>query len=439
VHAKIKFRNRGTFFIEPTDSKVTLNNTDYVFGRSELSIVKSDDYKRADNWGEQYSEGVDISQEGSQAPATMLVYSNSNAMADLAQKFDQLAAHDELSVRSNSNALVYLDTHVTVFDNDVAVYGKDVNVYYTHQAYAENTTKENLVYFKNGFTVDAGKTLTLNTPILVTGNINLSDTGTINLANDLYFGSNAYLTRGGIVDGNGFALVLSCTFAIPENQKLHITGDTIINGHGTTFYLEPHARIIVDNNVTLTLKNVRLKSARNNVTNPIIHPLGPRARVTLLNAELALGSDFTFTNGQLFIHDDVLISGTHTFSYCSSQSSYICDGGMFYFENDSTFFYNPPITANHLIQMQSDTSTIFLDGATLQTTHTGIRLSKGTLCLENKVFLNSDALSESGNQSFYTGIIFGDSSLIDGSGDLDVHVLGAAYVEVNGVIVDDSV
>ncbi len=409
VQARIKFCNRGAFLIEPTNSKVTLEQPSNVLGWSELSIVKSDDYKSARNWGEAYDNGVDISQEGSQAPATMLVYSNSNGIVLLKRELDPLP--DMTLVYSNSNAIVntatVLDNAETALDNAVIDFDNAVTVFDTHQTYNVDTSEENLLFFKSGFTVNPDIVLTLNTPIPVTGNINLSETGIISLTNDLYFGSNAYLTSGGIIDGNGFSLALSCTFEIPENQALHITSDTTIHGHGTTFYLQPHARIIVDNNVTLTLKNVRLKSSRNNVTNPIIQLNGPSAQLAIMNSELALGSDFMFRDGQLFIHDDVLISGTHEFLYSSPQASYICDGAMLCFERGSTFFYCPSSSDNNLINMVSETAGMCFDGATLQTTHTGIRLTKGVLCLDNDVTLSSAAQTV---LSGLTGVVSVDQS-----------------------------
>ena len=180
-------------------------------------------------------------------------------------------------------------------------------------------------------------------------------------------------------------------FYIPEDRQIHITQDTIINGHGRTLELDAHARIVVDNGVTLTLRNMRIKNIRNNSANPIIRPTGHCARVALQDVELALADDFSFRQGQLFIHDDVIVSGTSVFSYRSSQASYIADAGTLGFDQNTTFFYYPSSQDKHLINLQSKTSSMYFDGATLLTTHTGIRLSHGTLCFDNNVTLSSAA------------------------------------------------
>ena len=190
-------------------------------------------------------------------------------------------------------------------------------------------------------------------------------------------------------------------FYIPENRQVHVTQDTLIDGDGRTLELKADARIVVDHGVTLTLRNMRIKSTRNDLANPIVRPMGHGACVALQDVELSLADDFIFRDGKLFIHGDVVISGTHTFSYRSTQKSYICDGATLGFDHGATFFYYPSSRDNHLIQMVSDVSgggssevsnaSMYLDSATLQTTHTGIRLSNGVLCLDNSVTLSSAA------------------------------------------------
>ena len=190
-------------------------------------------------------------------------------------------------------------------------------------------------------------------------------------------------------------------FYIPENRQVYVTQDTLIDGDGHTLELKADARIVVDHGVTLTLRNMRIKSTRNDLANPIVRPMGHGACVALQDVELSLADDFIFRDGKLFIHGDVVISGTHTFSYRSTQKSYICDGATLGFDHGATFFYYPSSRDNHLIQMVSDVSgggssevsdaSMYLDSATLQTTHTGIRLSNGVLCLDNSVTLSSAA------------------------------------------------
>ncbi len=254
----------------------------------------------------------------------------------------------------------------------------------TNHDYAQGFVK-----FADGIFVHRNINVTLDISESISGQINLDDLGKIILNGPLYLASDATLANGGIIEGRGHTITLDNDLTLTAGKQLHITSTLSIDGRGNTLYLEPHACLVVDHGVTLTLKNMRVKNTRNNSSNPIIRPTGPGARVALLNAELALADDFMFRNGQLFIHDDVLISGSHTFLYQSTQPSYICDGATFGFDHGSTFLYYPGSTNNSLINMQSKTASMYFDGASLQTTHTGLRLSKGALLLDNNVTLSS--------------------------------------------------
>jgi len=249
------------------------------------------------------------------------------------------------------------------------------------------------VKFKDGFQITNKSWATFNITESVEGNINMGTTtpGTMRLKGPISFAPGVTFDNGGIIEGNGYTIIFEGDVTIPEGKTFHITSTTAIDGCGNTLYLEPHANISLDNNVTLTLRNMRVKNTRNSSSNPIIRPSGHRAQVSLQDVELALADDFIFRDGQLFIHDDVIVTGSSVFSYRSTQTSYICDAATFAFDKDSTFLYYPSIMDNHLIQMQSDTSTLYLDGATLQATHTGMRLSNGRVCFDNNVVLNSSA------------------------------------------------
>jgi len=325
------------------------------------------------------------------------------------------------TIRVNSNAFVYCCKNTS--NAMVSAF----KIYETHQVYTESTLEQNYVFYKAGFTVTDGVTLVLGTETPISGEINLSDTGVLRLENDMKFASNAYVSNGGIIDGNGNSLVLSCNFTIPENQVLRITSDTIINGHGTTIMLEPHAQITIDNNVTLTIKNTRIKNMRNSSVDPMLSISGSAGRLCLQNCELALADNYYFDTGHLFIHDDVIVSGTSALVYTSSHHSYITDASTWGFDKRTKFLYEPSVSDNALVNMYDTTSCLFLNGSSLQAGDMGIRLSKGCLYLDNNVTLSCPS----------NMIIFGDSSLGQ-AGDLDVHVLAGARVEVTGYVLDDS-
>jgi len=445
--ASIYFTNFASHLaIKESHSKVALHNSDKIIGWSEFSILKKHGLEGSSQWAQAYADDTLVSQEGSEEPATQLIIANSNALNygikntsnaimnySGAGLFTVAQKHELLEdVRTDSRAFVYCcknaSNAIVSLRNDVTALQaeSDITVYTTHKTYTSDAIEQPLIMYNAGFTVESGNILTLSTPFSVAGEINLGDTGTLNLQRDLYLDSQAYVSNGGILDGNGNALVLACNFTIPENQIIRVTGDTIINGHGTTITLEPHAQITIDNNVTLTIKNARIKNTRNSSSDPMISVSGI-GRLALQNVELALADDYYFDNGLLFVHDDVVVSGTSSFVYTSSLHSYIAGSSMWAFDKRTTFYYDPNVSNNNCIHMQNETSCMYYNNATLLTGDMGIRLSNGALYLDNNVMLSCPVSTQ---------IIFGDSSQTNG--DLDVHVLGGAYVEIDGVVFDDS-
>jgi Tol biopolymer transport system component len=120
------------------------------------------------------------------------------------------------------------------------------------------------------------------------------------------------------------------------------------------------------------------------------------------NVELALADNFYFNCGQMFIHNDVSVTGTSALVYCSCQPSFITSGAQLYFDVGTTFSVAPstftacPYTqnlyyGNQFIQMADATSTIIFNGSSFFTTSTGLRLTTGAVLFDNRVSLNSNA------------------------------------------------
>ena len=94
-----------------------------------------------------------------------------------------------------------------------------------------------------------------------------------------------------------------------------------------------------------------------------------------------------------------------------------------YVDNGATFRYAPTRVERDLLYMKDKSSRLFLDGCTLHSTKTGMRLTRGKLLLDNNVVFSSEgnAVSEA--------ICFGDGTAAN---DLDIQVLADAQVNVYG-------
>jgi WD40 repeat protein len=208
----------------------------------------------------------------------------------------------------------------------------------------------------------------------------------------------------GVINGDGHNIFLDDDLTIPEGTILHITGSSVaIDGRGHKLFVDDWAQIFVDTDVTLTLRNMTVGNGRRSLTYPPIRLAAHGSKICFDSTIIALSNDFLFPQGQFFVHNDVTFTGTSAFIYTSPKSSWITSGGCLYFDHGTTFslvpssFTDAPYTlintytSNNFIKMADKTSTLFLNGCSLKTTDTGIRLSQGTIICDNATSFDTNA------------------------------------------------
>ena len=344
----------------------------------------------------------------SEADLEIYVRTNSNAILNLEEQIKENSnaiVENEDQIRWNSSAILSL-----LGENDWIRYNSNailsaIKIYDTTQTYAADTTLENLVLYKNGFTVNTGKTLILNTPLSISGPITLS--GTLNLGGDLYLNSDATFPSGGVIDGNGNTIFLGGDLEIPDDVDLRFTDSTIINGQGNNLILGHRAQLLIDTLTTLTLKNLTLKNSLNNVARPAVKCLDMYGKLALDNATLAFKDDFYFNKGQLFIHNDVVVSGSSGLIYRSTQPSFITSGASLTFDIGTTFSYDTVTTSSYLINLVDESSSLYLNGCSLKCTTTGLNLTRGRLFLDNKVLFRNNEIEDLSSLTVTTSVHYG--------------------------------
>ncbi len=276
---------------------------------------------------------------------------------------------------------------------------------------------QGVVRLNDGFAVDNTATASFDTFITVSGGIDLRATGKLVLLSSLYLEPTVtFSVQGGQIDGRGHTIFLEGDLELPDNCVMNIIGDTVIDGNGKELKLGKWAQISVDNNVTLTLRNLSLKNSYTDYTVAPIRPVSYCSQLALDNVDIRLADDFNFDQGQLFIHNDVAFSGTYKFSYNSTKQARITSDSCLYFSPDSIFEYHPSSTINNLIEFEDRSSCLYLDGCTLQTTDTGMRISKGRLFLDNKVTLSTQGYTRLDSVTTLTNIDYGTT-------DAEVHTV----------------
>jgi WD40 repeat protein len=304
----------------------------------------------------------------------------------------------------------------------VSLNGTTGIIHKSHYLFTEKTN--NIIGFvrlDNGFTVvpqpgptGTSSTLTFSGCTSVAGAIDLRETSTLVLASSITFDSSVTLSSGGHIYGNNNAIILQGNLTIPANKVIHFGsggsyatgpgGGTAIRGNGNTITIDNWAQLFIDTNTTLTISNATIKftKGRNAGMPPIkLAALNSKLALDNVTLDLTTGGDFYFTQGQLYIHNDVMVTGTSAFIHTSPAPSWITSGGTFYFDQGTTFsiapatFTDAPYTLKNtytdcnFIKMVDKTSTMYLNGCSLIATDTGIRLTKGSILCDNAVSFDS--------------------------------------------------
>jgi WD40 repeat protein len=276
------------------------------------------------------------------------------------------------------------------------------------------------VRLNSGFTVLPGANMYMDTVVSASGGFDLRDSGIMTLGGNLSLDSNVTLTTSGYIQGklstttNSNTIFLGGNLTLnsdPYAEILHITGDSaddpmsgdlIIDGRGNTLTIGSRAQIFVDNNVTLTLRNMTIRTSANSAIKPPILLASPGSKLALDNVVLELGADFQFKQGQLFVHDEVAVTGTSAFVYQSPMRSYITSGATWSFDVGTTFSIAPvtftdqtyaagSATSNNFIVLADQTAALSLSGCSLKTTYTGVRLSQGKVFFDGRVAVETTA------------------------------------------------
>ena len=310
----------------------------------------------------------------------------------------------------------------------------------TFPAADDDNRASGFVRFDAGFTLeDNTTTFTFDSLFPISGTINLNS-GSLYMHRDLTLSDNFDIATGGKIYSNNYAIKLgsyitgsnfpsgastTLTFsstALVLNSNLQANGNWRFNGpckiygNGNTITFGSGSIFGIDSSSSLKFENVKLKDVSDNN----IRCFTDDATITLQNCDLQLSRDFTFSRGSILFSHDVTISGTSKLNYSSVNSSTIDSLSTLLIDRNLTFSYDPDRANKSLLYMEDITSTLFLNGCTLYTTHTGLKLSTGTLVIDNSVTFSSEGRN--------------NTESIELDSDLDIDVLSNACLKFYGRI-----
>ena len=107
--------------------------------------------------------------------------------------------------------------------------------------------------------------------------------------------------------------------------------------------------------------------------------------------------------------------------------SVVAPNSRLLFDN-TTFKYAPSNDSRDLLMLFDKTSELYLDGSSLESTTTGLRLTNGSIIVENKNFLIND-----GAVSLSEGFAFGNQ---EAESDLNIIIKPGATVQLVSGLLD---
>lgn len=206
-----------------------------------------------------------------------------------------------------------------------------------------------------------------------------------------------------------------------------VQGNCVFNGHGNRMAFGDESLLTLDAGASLLCQSLTMTTLS---TSKFIMA-DTTSSISLQDVRVALDDDWTFTQGFLTFLDEVVITGTTTFTYASSRQAIIESEATLVMDGGLTFSYDPPSATGNLFSFRDETSVWCVDDVTWHTTTTGLALTKGTL----KILSDLRIESEAGTAA--EGVKFGNGSASD---NVTIEILpGAGLDVVSGYVVYDNV
>lgn len=327
------------------------------------------------------------------------------------------------------------------------------------------------VMFKNGFAISSNRTVTWDADGVVNGPITFGNSSsTLDLKTDLRLGTTGKLTSTVTtikITGNGQTIILGgdTTWGTVANQQIQAAlSDLTIDGQGHTLTLTDAYLGVLTSQSILTLKNLTLVYNHTGSTTPTyLFSAGPGGKYILENVvirciapagvavALFKGSSVAGVTFRGYVAIDspnspvILADGkSNLFGFTVDSNSVLYIGKNTELRLGGSGSYADKFT------MIDKTSVLHFDGCTFYTgtgtndRGSGLQLSYpspgspvcmingGTVVFENKVCIFNKDYAGTTNTDMTKALLFGDGS--SSANDVDVRVLGGAYVLVDGCI-----
>jgi hypothetical protein len=315
---------------------------------------------------------------------------------------------------------------------------------------------------------DSNATLTIGIQNSLTTSIQLNG-GTLFLKNNLQLANNCLFAASGLIECYGYAVtfgsnpitfpagtiewsnypIVNLNSNVVLDGRWTFSGPAVLNGNGNTIdfskgviRVDGSGPLYINNATLIGLGTGKFEFGNNNpqimFSNVEIQTNGNYTftnclTMTFQGVTLYLDDDFTLSCGHFEVINSLDVVGSATFNYDTDQQSIIWNNSTMTIWGDATFNYMPPVANRDLIYFTDETSVFGLNGGTLASSTTGMRLLGGSFQLNNDCYLtNYGAVAES------EGIQLGDG--IDPTNDCFItFITGANFNTLSGLFVYNNV
>lgn len=293
--------------------------------------------------------------------------------------------------------------------------------------YNQNNLIEGQPLFSNYNAIvlqDSNTTLTLGLQNSLTTSIKLNG-GTLFLKNNLQLVNDVVFTGSGLIECFGYNVsfgsnpivfspgtivwnhspVLNLNSNVVLDGRWTFSGPCVLNGNGNTLDISKGAIRVKSgplyiNNLTLKGLGTGILEFENNNPPQIIfsnveiqtnknYTFTYNITMTFQGVTLYLDNNFNMSNGHFEVINSLDIVGTATLNYNTDKQSIIWDKTTMTVWGNATFNYMPPVANRDLIHFVDDSSVLSLNGGTLASTTTGMRMLGGSFQLNNDCYLRN--------------------------------------------------
>lgn len=209
-----------------------------------------------------------------------------------------------------------------------------------------------------------------------------------------------------------------------------VSGSVIIDGGYNTLTLSGTGALEVMPGSRLTLRHMRIKGLKRDN----IRCLDDSASITLIDVDMALDDDFTFTIGKMRCVNKVSVSGAHNFIYDSAHTSTVDAQSELVFQKGAHVHIGKKTeNGRQPLYFTDKTSVLRLNDADLTITNSGWNGLRGTMVFEQTVRLDVVATNTS------HGFIWGDGVNVDNDFEMQFGsganaVFAAGYFTYNNTV-----